>query len=496
MRSPADRDTVRAMAAAAVIAPISRRVPLADAAAALGLVALALGDTIASHHDAPKAAVAAIGLAMTAPLAWRRRAPLAVLLTSLGAVMALGLADGNANELYVLLATLLATYSVGANADRRTAAAGLAAALTVMLLGLWFDGHESGDYLFVAVLYAGGWALGASLRERTHRARRLEGHAALLERERERKAREAVLEERARIARELHDVVAHSVSVMVVQNGVVRRRIGAERSEEAGMLEESEQTGRQALAEMRRLLGLLRTEDEQLDLAPQPGMDSLPALVEQVRDAGLPVELRVEGDERPLPPGLDLAAYRIVQEALTNALKHAGGAATRVCVRYGPRRLALEVDDDGPGATATDGNGHGLVGMRERASLYGGTLTAGARDGGGFSVRRAAARGLVTIRVVVADDQAMVRRGFAAPARRRARHAGGRRGRRRRAGGRGRREAPAGRVPDGHPDAGVDGLEATRRIVASDLPTRVLMLTTFDLDEYVYGASARGRAAF
>ena len=375
--------------AAAALATLRHRLPLADAVLALGLVTLAETDTFRAAHDAPRAAVALIALAMTAPLAWRGRAPLAVLFASLAAMMTLGVVDGTASELYVILATLLATYSVGANAARRPALVGLAAALALMLLGLRLDPnrHESGDYLFVLVLYVGGWGLGAALRERTHRADRLESHAELLDREREREAREAVLEERARIARELHDVVAHSVSVMVVQNGVVRRRIGAERPEEAGLLEEVEQIGREALAEMRRLLGLLRAENEEPNLAPQPGMAALPALVEQVREAGLPVELELEGEQQQLAAGLDLAAYRIVQEALTNALKHAAGAATRIRIRYAPRRLELAVDDDGPGAPAIDGNGHGLVGMRERAELYRGTLEAGPRAGGGFSVR-------------------------------------------------------------------------------------------------------------
>lgn len=195
-------------------------------------------------------------------------------------------------------------------------------------------------------------------------------------------------EERAHIARELHDVVAHSVSVMIVQTGVVRRRIAGDRPQEGDLLEEVEQTGRQAMAEMRRLLGLLRSDDDGIALTPQPGIASLPALVEQLREAGLPVELRIDGDERSLPPGVDVAAYRIAQEALTNALRHGGGAPTRVQVGYGSRRLELAVDDDGPGSAAPDdGRGHGLVGMRERVALYGGRFEAGRRPEGGFSVR-------------------------------------------------------------------------------------------------------------
>jgi signal transduction histidine kinase len=225
------------------------------------------------------------------------------------------------------------------------------------------------------------------LRERGRRADTLEQRAEQAEREREQKAREAVLEERARIARELHDVVAHSVSVMVMQTGVVRRRLHSVRPDDAALLDEVEQTGRGALGEMRRLLGLLRADEDGLSLTPQPGVDRIGSLVEQMREAGLPVDLRVEGEPVALPAGLDLAAYRVVQEGLTNALKHAGRARAAVLLRYRPWELELEIADDGRGPAATDGLGHGLVGMRERVALYGGTLVTGARPEGGFLVR-------------------------------------------------------------------------------------------------------------
>jgi signal transduction histidine kinase len=212
-----------------------------------------------------------------------------------------------------------------------------------------------------------------------------EQRAELAERERDVAAREAVVEERARIARELHDVIAHNVSMMVVQAGAERRVVQEGTTRE--VLETVEQIGRSALTEMRRLVGMLRSEVDN-SLAPQPGLDDLATLAKQVREAGLPVELRVEGERRDLPAGIELSAYRIVQEALTNALKHAGDARAEVHVRYGPDSLELEIVDDGTTPPASvSGGGHGLVGMRERVALYGGRLDAGRRASGGFAVR-------------------------------------------------------------------------------------------------------------
>ena len=212
-----------------------------------------------------------------------------------------------------------------------------------------------------------------------------ERRAAMAERERDLVAREAVVEERARIARELHDVVAHNVSMMVVQAGAERRVVPEGSTHE--VLETVEEIGRGALTEMRRLVGMLRSDSDD-PLAPQPGLEDLPTLAQQVREAGLPVALRVDGERRALPAGIELSAYRIVQEALTNALKHAGEARAEVSVRYGPDSLELEIVDDGvaPAAEVPSG-GHGLVGMRERVALYGGRLDAGRRADGGFAVR-------------------------------------------------------------------------------------------------------------
>jgi signal transduction histidine kinase len=214
-----------------------------------------------------------------------------------------------------------------------------------------------------------------------------ERRAQLAERERDLAAREAVVEERARIARELHDAIAHNVSMIVVQAGAERRVLDQTTGSTKEVLVTIERIGRGALTEMRRLVGMLRS-DAADPLAPQPGLDDLPTLVAQVRAAGLPVELEVEGDPRELPVGIELSAYRIVQEALTNALKHAGQARASVHVRYGQDSLELEIVDDGAGAQPPlASGGQGLVGMRERVALYGGRLDAGRRPTGGFAVR-------------------------------------------------------------------------------------------------------------
>jgi signal transduction histidine kinase len=214
-----------------------------------------------------------------------------------------------------------------------------------------------------------------------------ERRAQIAERERDLAAREAVVEERARIARELHDVIAHHVSMIVVQAGAERRVLDDEHASTREVLETVEQIGRSALTEMRRLLGMLRGDANE-PLTPQPGLDDVPSLVGQLREAGLPVELHVDGERRELPVGIELSAYRIVQEALTNALKHAGHARATVHVRYGPDSLELEIADDGAGGiTSASSGGHGLVGMRERVALYGGRLDASRRAEGGFVVR-------------------------------------------------------------------------------------------------------------
>jgi signal transduction histidine kinase len=211
----------------------------------------------------------------------------------------------------------------------------------------------------------------------------------MLEREHELRTNEALAEERARIARELHDLVAHNVSLMVVQAGAERHAVGEDQANTREALASIETAGRQALTEARRLLGVLRRKDEREELEPQPSVDHIDILIEHVQRAGLPVTLTVEGKRVPLPAGLDLCAYRVVQEGLTNALKHAGQAHAEVLLQYATNALDIEVRDDGRGPARTNGAspGHGLIGMRERVALYDGSLEAGPRPGGGFQIR-------------------------------------------------------------------------------------------------------------
>jgi signal transduction histidine kinase len=242
--------------------------------------------------------------------------------------------------------------------------------------------HDPGEFVFTPLLFAIGWLAGFALRERGEQAEAAELRATLAEREREAAARVAVAEERTRIARELHDIVAHAVGVMVLQVGAVRHNLSGARPEDRNALEDVEQTGRTALVEMRRLLSAMREDGE--DLALKQGLDNLEPLFEQVGRAGLPVRLHVEGEPQQLPRALDFTSYRIVQEGLTNALKHAHASQADVTVRYGPDELGIEVRDNGGGEAHNGNPGFGLVGIRERVKIYGGDMTAGAAGGGGF----------------------------------------------------------------------------------------------------------------
>ena len=228
------------------------------------------------------------------------------------------------------------------------------------------------------------WVAGWALRERAERAEAAEERAAQAERDREAAARIAVAEERSRIARELHDIVAHAVSVMVLQVGAVRHKLPDALAEDRDALRSVERAGRTALAEMRRLLAAMRRDGDEAELLPQPGLDGLDSLLDEIGRAGLPVELHVDGEPFPLPRGVDLSAYRIVQEGLTNALKHARASDADVTVRYRPDELKIEVRDNGRGSATSDGLGHGLVGIRERVKIYGGEMSAGTATEGGF----------------------------------------------------------------------------------------------------------------
>jgi len=351
------------------------------------------GPRLASAHvSGSHAVVAAFYVATSLPLLWRRRHPLAVVVVVAVADMAQFVSLGASSGDGVLLPALVASYSVGAYSELRAAFAGLAAAIAVALT------HELENpnlptaraVLRAAVwdlTFVAAWLLGAYLRTRRLYVGELQERAARAEHERDEQARASVAEERARIARELHDAIAHGVSVMVVQAEAADEVLDDNPAAAREALRKVQRGGRDALAELRRVVGILRDNGARPDLAPQPGLATLETLVSQMREAGLPTELRIEGERRPLPHGIDLSAYRIVQEALTNVLKHAGPARATVVVRYSADALVLEVSDNGRGAGAmANGAGHGLAGMRERVTLYGGKVEATTRREGGFRV--------------------------------------------------------------------------------------------------------------
>ena len=342
-----------------------------------------------------RAALTVGAMLLVLPLAWRRRAPIAVLAAMLGwfACMVVVIVTNNAGSpLTAILALGIAFYSVGAHTAGRRSMAGFAGGLAGVIAidfasgGAFQDvGVRPGAWLLLTV----AWLVGRELRRRRIEMAELRARAVELEHEREERLRVAAAEERARIARELHDVVAHSVSVMVVQSQAAQRVLHDDVDATRDVLQSIETTGRQALTELRRLLGLLREFDGGAALEPQPSLQYLDELLAQVRDAGLAVELKVEGTPAVLPQGVDLSAYRIVQEGLTNTLKHAGADRASVLVRYSSSELEIEISDDGGSAPqpAANGDGHGLVGMRERVALYGGELRAGRGDHGGYIVR-------------------------------------------------------------------------------------------------------------
>ena len=360
-----------------------------DIAIAAALAAAALAELWGSSafDDDPRGVVTVVVLAMTVPLAARRRWPLAVLVAVLVTATVSATWDVFDSASFGIGVLLVSAYTVAAHSELREGAIGLGLILGWGAVQMLFFDVPPADFLFVGVILGCVWAAGRTVRSRRQLAAALADQNVLLAHEQEARAKQAVAEERTRIARELHDVVAHNVSVMVVQAGAERRALGEDRPQTREALETIEQTGRQALDEMRRLLGMLRKDDDELALAPQPSLEHLNLLVSQIREAGMPVEVEIEGDPQPLPAGVDLSAYRIVQEALTNALKHAGPARALVRVRYRRDELELEVVDDGPGPGQANGTGgHGLVGMRERVAMFGGDLAAGARSEGGFAV--------------------------------------------------------------------------------------------------------------
>jgi signal transduction histidine kinase len=355
--------------------------------AVAGALEVALGDDPANQPDMATWLAAPIVAITILTLLARRRFPFGAPAALWVICAALSFVDHRLVAVTVALyiAGLVAAFMLGSLRDAVQCRLGLLIVVGSGLIVVYNDPRQSGgDFVFIPAVFGLAWLAGYALRERGAQAAAAEERAAQAEREREAAARVATAEERARIARELHDVVAHAVSVMVLQVGAVRHKLRDLPAEDSEALEDVERAGRTALAEMRRLLGAMRERGSGAELEPQPGLDDLDALVARVRSAGLPVRLDVEGDPVPLPRTLDLSAYRIVQEALTNVLKHAGATHAEVVVRHQPDALELEIRDDGRGPSNGGSPGHGLVGIRERVKLYGGEMSAGPVNGGGF----------------------------------------------------------------------------------------------------------------
>jgi signal transduction histidine kinase len=359
-----------------------------DIALAVGLAVIGQLDVWLpdDYHTGSRPVLGLTTLAMTLALAWRRRRPLATALFIAGV---LGLQTAFAPTPHPpdspFVVWMIAAYSVAAHCGLRSAVLGLAALVIAVDSWVTLTPNNGGtDLVFISLIMLGFWFAGRVVRSRNVLTETLKERTAELEREREERARLAVAEERARIARELHDVVAHTLGVVVVQAGAERLHVpaGSRAHETFASIERS---GRAALEEMGRLLGMLRVEEDGDALVPQPGLARLDDLLQHVRATGLDVELVVEGTPRALGPGADVSAYRIVQEALTNAVRHSRSTRARVRLRWDSAALEIEVADDGVGPPAeAPRSGHGLLGIRERVALYGGALVTGRSDLGGY----------------------------------------------------------------------------------------------------------------
>ena len=465
-----------------------------DAAVAILLAAFVLWEIFTTDVDGELAVVVPAALLMTLPLAWRRTAPLPVTAIVMFALAAESVLVNPSQETQTpIIALLLAMYSVGAHAERRQAIAGLALGAAAILV------DEAGDFIVMGPVFALAWSAGRLVRAREADARKLRELAEALDRERVEEARLAVGEERARIARDLHDVVAHAMSSIVLEAGAERVNLEDGHSSTSEALRSIERTGREAMVEMRRLVGVLRSEDEGPALVPQPGLAHLDALAEHVRRAGVPVDTRVVGEPVELAPGLDISAYRIVQEALTNVMKHAGQAHASVVVTYRERVIDIDISDDGSGGVAERrrprAHGPARAGGPLRWRTPGGQWRGGRLRGARPPAHRG--RPAMSLRVLIADDQAVVRSGL-------------------------RRILEVdpeievvGEAVDGlaaveaarrlSPDLvlmdvrmpRLDGIAATGRILTEGAdPPRVLILTTFGLDDYVTDALRAGASGF
>ena len=364
-----------------------------DAVLAIVIVAIGLTEVLGSDEFRPLGVfLASIALAGAGTLV-RRRYPWLTLGTAYTAYALTEIgSDWTTAPSFCFLAVLVAMYAVGRYSPSRYSFLAPITGVSLLVLELT-SGAVFTDLLFVGVFLTGVWGAGFLLRRSRHQEVEMEVQAAELFTEGEERARAAVTEERGRIARELHDIIAHQVSVIAVQTGAAEQTLEQGRSDEVReSLTAIRGAARQALEEMRRLLGVLRQSDDGLALMPQPGLDQVEGLIANARSSGIGAELTVEGTPYPLPTGLDLTAYRIVQESLTNVLKHAGkGASARVSVNYGTRLLEISVGDDGAGPPreldSINNGGHGLVGIRERVALYGGDVRVGRSDAGGFELR-------------------------------------------------------------------------------------------------------------
>ena len=335
-------------------------------------------------------ALSLLGLLATAALAFRCTHPLAAFLVTISSLLALAAVGGEFDNQSAIMVVVLvfSLYSYGANARGRQA---WAAAILMPLVIAQFvtddgDPFHWGDIVFGSFILGGPWLAGLAIRLRREREQVLTRRTVELERDQEERARAAVAEERTRIARELHDVVAHAISVVVVQARGGRKVLASDPEASRTAFDSIERTGEQALGEMRRLLGMLRDDEDDHSRAPQPSLVRLESLAEEMRASGLPVELDVDGVPNGIPPGIDVSGYRIVQEALTNVLKHAGPAVARVTVRYASDAVEVTVADDGRGGLTGSGTGNGLLGIRERVAVVGGEIVAGPQPEGGFAV--------------------------------------------------------------------------------------------------------------
>ena len=371
-----------------------RTIDLAVVAALAVLAVVDLAVPITSNFAASAAVNLLFLLACVVPLVWRVREPLKAFVAYLAvsAVYVLSFYRHTPAPFTQFVVGIVASFALGRYANNRQLGVGLAvfaAVLVVVSLVQLAAGQHAGDVVPAIIWWSLAIAAGRFVRDQGHRLVMLGDRAASLEREREAEAARATLEERARIARELHDVIAHSVSVMVIQAGVERRTLGPGQESTGEALRLIEDSGRDVLGELRRLLGVMRAPGRSPSLSPQPGLENLDALIEECSRTGQVVDVRVDGTPHALPAGADLAAYRIIQEALTNARRHAPGANVVLTLRWSPRELGMEIVDDGPGPPAVNGSpGHGLVGMRERASLYAGSVQTGpAGPNGGYRVR-------------------------------------------------------------------------------------------------------------